>query len=261
MAPNRTVADLGLRPRGSVPLPETTSSEAVKKSAGLAGLTDESVLSHIAFEGLQRGGAGASACQPISSHASQANGFRNSAEPRGHGTGAMTARYCSFATGPLPHGRGSVRNRERERAARQCHQITRSQTWPASTGLWTAGRARADSCHEAPQYDWGIGGPGFCRGVLRIAFGCTATRPALFQRRRHLPRWRRAHAPRPRRSIATSSPAWGRAVSGCSLPPFRVFGLTMWAGRVVVIFDFALQCALVFWLTARLAGRRAAWGT
>jgi hypothetical protein len=48
---------------------------------------------------------------------------------------------------------------------------------------------------------------------------------------------------------------------GLQLAAFRVFGLTMWAGRVVVIFDFALQCALVFWLTARLAGRRAAWGT
>src|SRR5215471_676290 len=38
---------------------------------------------------------------------------------------------------------------------------------------------------------------------------------------------------------------------------FHFFGVSQWAGRIVVIFDFALQCALVFWLTSRLAGRNA----
>jgi hypothetical protein len=39
---------------------------------------------------------------------------------------------------------------------------------------------------------------------------------------------------------------------------FRLFGLNMRAGRVVVICDFALQCAVLFWLTARLGGKKAA---
>lgn len=39
---------------------------------------------------------------------------------------------------------------------------------------------------------------------------------------------------------------------------FRVFGVGLWAGRLIVILDFALQCALVFWLTARLSSGRAA---
>ncbi len=38
---------------------------------------------------------------------------------------------------------------------------------------------------------------------------------------------------------------------------FRLFGLNLPAGRVVVIFDFGVECALLFWLTARLAGRKA----
>lgn len=38
---------------------------------------------------------------------------------------------------------------------------------------------------------------------------------------------------------------------------FRLFGLSLRAGRVVVILDFGLECALLFWLTARLAGRQA----
>lgn len=37
---------------------------------------------------------------------------------------------------------------------------------------------------------------------------------------------------------------------------FRLFGLSLPAGRVVVVFDFGVQCALLFWLTARLAGRK-----
>jgi 4-amino-4-deoxy-L-arabinose transferase-like glycosyltransferase len=37
---------------------------------------------------------------------------------------------------------------------------------------------------------------------------------------------------------------------------FRLFGLSLWAGRLVVIFDFAVECALLFWLTARLAGKK-----
>jgi Dolichyl-phosphate-mannose-protein mannosyltransferase len=38
---------------------------------------------------------------------------------------------------------------------------------------------------------------------------------------------------------------------------FRLFGVSLWAGRLVVIFDFAVECALLFWLTARLAGKKA----
>jgi hypothetical protein len=34
---------------------------------------------------------------------------------------------------------------------------------------------------------------------------------------------------------------------------FRVFGISLLTGRLIVIVDFSLQCALVFWLTARLA--------
>ncbi len=40
---------------------------------------------------------------------------------------------------------------------------------------------------------------------------------------------------------------------------FRVFGLTYLAGRLPVIFGFALQCALLFWLAEFLASRRTAW--
>ncbi len=39
---------------------------------------------------------------------------------------------------------------------------------------------------------------------------------------------------------------------------FHVLGISFFAGRVIVILDFALQCALVFWLTAQLASLRAA---
>ncbi len=39
---------------------------------------------------------------------------------------------------------------------------------------------------------------------------------------------------------------------------FRVFGVSLLTGRLIVILDFSLQCALVFWLTARLASMRAA---
>jgi hypothetical protein len=38
---------------------------------------------------------------------------------------------------------------------------------------------------------------------------------------------------------------------------FRLFGVSLLAGRMVVIFDFAIECALLFWLTARLAGKQA----
>ena len=34
---------------------------------------------------------------------------------------------------------------------------------------------------------------------------------------------------------------------------FRLLGVSLWTGRLIVIFDFALQCALVFWLAAQLA--------
>jgi hypothetical protein len=39
---------------------------------------------------------------------------------------------------------------------------------------------------------------------------------------------------------------------------FHLFGVSFLAGRAIVIVDFAVQCALVFWLTARLASLRAA---
>lgn len=38
---------------------------------------------------------------------------------------------------------------------------------------------------------------------------------------------------------------------------FRLFGIGLRAGRLLVILDFAAQCALLFWLTARFASRRA----
>jgi 4-amino-4-deoxy-L-arabinose transferase-like glycosyltransferase len=39
---------------------------------------------------------------------------------------------------------------------------------------------------------------------------------------------------------------------------FAVLGVSLWAARVPVLFAVSLQCALVFWLVARLASRRAA---
>jgi len=39
---------------------------------------------------------------------------------------------------------------------------------------------------------------------------------------------------------------------------FRLFGTTMWIARLPVIIGFSLQSALVFWLVAQLASRRAA---
>jgi 4-amino-4-deoxy-L-arabinose transferase-like glycosyltransferase len=39
---------------------------------------------------------------------------------------------------------------------------------------------------------------------------------------------------------------------------FQLFGFALWTGRLLVILDFALQCALVYWLAARLASWRAA---
>jgi hypothetical protein len=41
---------------------------------------------------------------------------------------------------------------------------------------------------------------------------------------------------------------------------FRYLGLSLRAGRVMVILDFALQCALVFWLVAAAGHRITAWG-
>jgi 4-amino-4-deoxy-L-arabinose transferase-like glycosyltransferase len=37
---------------------------------------------------------------------------------------------------------------------------------------------------------------------------------------------------------------------------FRLFGVSQLSGRLIVILDFSLECALVFWMTARLAGRK-----
>lgn len=39
---------------------------------------------------------------------------------------------------------------------------------------------------------------------------------------------------------------------------FRLLGVSLITGRLVVILDFALQCALVFWLSSRLASKAAA---
>src|SRR5262249_26255008 len=39
---------------------------------------------------------------------------------------------------------------------------------------------------------------------------------------------------------------------------FKVFGLSLRSARAMVILDFSLQCALVFWLTSRVASRRTA---
>lgn len=39
---------------------------------------------------------------------------------------------------------------------------------------------------------------------------------------------------------------------------FRLFGVSLWAGRIPVIADFSLQCALVYWLSARLASVKTA---
>ncbi len=36
---------------------------------------------------------------------------------------------------------------------------------------------------------------------------------------------------------------------------FRLFGVNLLAGRLVVILDFAVECSLLFWLTARLTGK------
>src|SRR5262245_58548513 len=38
---------------------------------------------------------------------------------------------------------------------------------------------------------------------------------------------------------------------------FSILGVSLKAGRVVVILDFAIECALLFWIVARLAGKRA----
>lgn len=40
---------------------------------------------------------------------------------------------------------------------------------------------------------------------------------------------------------------------------FRVFGLSLAAGRAVVILDLAIQCGLIYWLVERLVSRRGAW--
>ena len=39
---------------------------------------------------------------------------------------------------------------------------------------------------------------------------------------------------------------------------FKLLGIALWTGRLIVILDLALQCALVYWLTAKLSSRRAA---
>ena len=39
---------------------------------------------------------------------------------------------------------------------------------------------------------------------------------------------------------------------------FALFGVSIRSGRIVVILDFAIQCAVLFWLTALLAGKKTA---
>ena len=39
---------------------------------------------------------------------------------------------------------------------------------------------------------------------------------------------------------------------------FRWLGVSLWTGRLPMILDFALQCALIYWLTALLASRKTA---
>src|SRR5215470_9726474 len=39
---------------------------------------------------------------------------------------------------------------------------------------------------------------------------------------------------------------------------FALFGVSIRSGRIVVIVDFAVQCAVLFWLTALLAGKKTA---
>ena len=38
---------------------------------------------------------------------------------------------------------------------------------------------------------------------------------------------------------------------------FQLFGISLFTGRIPMIFEVALQCGLVFWLTSRLASRKA----
>jgi 4-amino-4-deoxy-L-arabinose transferase-like glycosyltransferase len=40
---------------------------------------------------------------------------------------------------------------------------------------------------------------------------------------------------------------------------FKLLGVALWTGRLIVILDFALQCALVYWLTAKLSASPASW--
>jgi len=40
---------------------------------------------------------------------------------------------------------------------------------------------------------------------------------------------------------------------------FKLLGVALWTGRLIVILDFASQCALVYWLTARLSSSVASW--
>jgi 4-amino-4-deoxy-L-arabinose transferase-like glycosyltransferase len=39
---------------------------------------------------------------------------------------------------------------------------------------------------------------------------------------------------------------------------FKILGVALWTGRLIVILDFALQCALVYWLAAKLSSWRTA---
>jgi len=40
---------------------------------------------------------------------------------------------------------------------------------------------------------------------------------------------------------------------------FKMFGVALWVGRLPVLLGLSLQCACIFWLTQRLASKRAGW--
>jgi hypothetical protein len=40
---------------------------------------------------------------------------------------------------------------------------------------------------------------------------------------------------------------------------FKLLGLFLWVGRLPTLIDLSLQCGMLFWLTAKLASRRAGW--
>src|ERR1019366_160035 len=115
--------------------------------------------------------------------------------------------------------------------------------------------SRADSCGETLQHDWGERGPDLRRSVARIALAAWQS-PGLQQRRRHHPRCRRPHASR-RDSISRLfrvHESGQLLVAGSGIPPLWGKPLRWPPGG---IFDFSVECAFLFWFTARRAGKTA----